>query len=148
METQISVEQVIRPPTRKPVDRDLIYKLAAIHCSNREIASITGIHIDSLQRHYKDILTSGRENGKGKLRRRMWEEAMKGNVTMMIWLSKNYLGMTDAVLVSEDKKPLPWSDDDNIKSDEPISPTDTDEVMVYTEIHEDLDQLADNLKGI
>lgn len=147
METTIVVEEVKRPPTRKPVDKDLIYKLAAIHCTNREIASITGIHIDSLSRHYKDILVAGRENGKGKLRRKMWEQALNGNTTMLIWLSKNHLGMTDSVLVSEDKKPLPWSDDDK-PSDEPTSPTDTADVVVYTEVHEDLDQLAQDLKGI
>jgi hypothetical protein len=147
MEQIVIVEEVQRPPTRKPVDKDLIYKLAAIHCTNKEIASITGVHYDSLQRHYKDILVAGRENGKGKLRRKMWEEAMKGNVTMMIWLSKNYLGMTDHVMVSDDKKPLPWVDDD-IKAAEEPADTSQDSVIIYTEVHEDLDTLQQDLKGV
>ena len=147
MEPKIVVEEIERPPTRKPVDRELIYKLAAIHCTNKEIASVVGIHIDSLQRHYRDLLTAGRENGKSKLRRRMWEEAMRGNVTMMIWLSKNYLGMTDSVLVSDEKRPLPWSDDET-KSPIVDGTTDNHEVMVYTEVHENLDQLKQDLKEI
>ena len=144
---QIVVEEVQRPRPRKPVDKELIYKLAAIHCTNKEIASVVGIHIDSLQRHYSDILIAGRESGKGKLRRRMWEEAMKGNVTMLIWLSKNYLGMTDSVVVSDEKRALPWSDDDDNKIAETTA-TNTDAVVVYTEVHTDLDDLKNELKGV
>ena len=129
-------------------DRQLIYKLAAIHCSNKEIASIVGLHIDTLQRTFKDILAAGRESGKGKLRRKMWESALSGNVTMMIWLSKNHLGMTDHVLVSEDKQPLPWSDDEDIKSAEPSAPTDAEEAVVFVDTHDDLEQLAEDLRGI
>lgn len=145
MEIEPTKNKAVREITQQ--DRELIYKLAAIHCSNREIASIVGLHIDSLQRSFKDLLAAGRENGKGKLRRKMWESALSGNVTMMIWLSKNHLGMTDNILVSEEKKPLPWSDDEDIKSVEPSTPTDT-EAIVFVDTHDDLDQLAQDLKGI
>lgn len=132
---------------RRPVDKELIFKLAAIHCSNREIASIVGIHIDSLQRFYKDIIQAGKESGKGKLRRKMWEQALNGNITMMIWLSKQHLGMADNVLVSDDKKPLPWTDDEEKPQQKPEDPTEVHGV-IYTEVHEDLDQLTEELKGI
>lgn len=145
MEIEPTKNKAVREITQQ--DRELIYKLAAIHCSNREIASIVGLHIDSLQRSFKDLLAAGRENGKGKLRRKMWESALSGNVTMMIWLSKNHLGMTDNILVSEEKKPLPWSDDEDIKSVEPSTPTDTEDI-VFVDTHDDLDQLAQDLKGI
>ena len=146
MEQEPTKNRAVRTITEQ--DRELIYKLAAIHCSNKEIASIVGLHIDSLQRAFKDILAAGRENGKGKLRRKMWEQALNGNTTMLIWLSKNHLGMTDNVLVSEEKKPLPWSDDEDIKSERPNSPTDAAEGMVFVETHDDLDRLAEDLKEI
>ena len=146
MEQEITVQEVDRPRARKPVDKDLIYKLATIHCTNKEIASIVGIHIDSLQRFYKDIIAAGRESGKGRLRRKMWEQALAGNVTMMIWLSKNHLGMTDNILVSEDKRPLPWTDSDDKET--AVEPTTATEVagVIYTEVHQDLDALHDELK--
>lgn len=144
METETK-NKAVRQITQQ--DRELIYKLATIHCSNKEIASIVGLHIDSLQRAFKDILAAGRENGKGKLRRKMWEQALNGNTTMLIWLSKNHLGMTDNVLVSEEKKPLPWSDED-IQSEEPSSPTDAAEGVVFVETHDDLDRLHEDLKEI
>ena len=145
MEQEETKNKAVRQITQQ--DRELIYKLATIHCSNKEIASIVGLHIDSLQRAFKDILAAGRENGKGKLRRKMWEQALNGNTTMLIWLSKNHLGMTDNVLVSEEKKPLPWSDDDNT-SEEPSSPTDAAEGVVFVETHDDLDRLHEDLKEI
>ncbi len=147
MEQTIQVQEIARPKHRKPIDQELIYKLAAIHCSNKEIGSIVGIHIDSLQRYYGDVIRAGRDSGKGKLRRKMWEQALNGNPTMMIWLSKNHLGMTDTVLVSDDKKPLPWSDED-IKPAEPNAATLDNGGVIYTEVHEDLDVLKEELKGI
>lgn len=144
MEQQTTANPVGRP--RKAVDPDLIYRLAAIHCTNREIASIVGIHIDSLQRNYRDLMAAGRENGKGRLRRKMWEQALAGNVTMMIWLSKNHLGMTDNIMVSEDKRPLPWTDsDETTTAAEPTAATEADGI-VYTETHADLDQLAADMQ--
>lgn len=76
----------------------------------------------------------------------MWEQALAGNVTMMIWLSKNHLGMTDNILVSEDKRPLPWTDsDENTTAAEPTAATEADGI-VYTEVHGDLDQLAADMQ--
>ena len=146
MEVEVESNGLGRP--RKPVDKDLIYKLASIHCSNPEISSIVGISVDTLQRKYSDIIQSGKDSGKQKLRRRMWQSALAGNVTMMIWLSKNILGYTDSVLVSEEKKPLPWSDDDE-KIAEPIATPDTaDGEDVTGVVREDLDQLKQDLDKI
>jgi len=147
MEAEILVDRPERPPTRRPVNQDLIYKLALIHCTDKEIGSIAGIHVDSLRRHYRDIITAGRQAGRSRLRRRMWEEAMAGNTTMMIWLSKNYLAMTDAVVVSEDKQPLPWSDSYEVDSPS-VDGTPDSSVIVYTEFHENLEELEQQLKEI
>jgi len=104
-------------PARKPIDLELVYGLAKLHCTNREIASLTGVSVDTLQRQYHDILDKGRDDGKMTLRRSMWDLALNGkNPTMMIWLSKQHLGFTDNPISNDDKKPLPWTDDDLVES--------------------------------
>lgn len=133
-----------RPEHKTPVDVNLIYKLASIHCSNGEIASIVGIHYDSLRRHYADVILAGKESGKSKLRRRMWEQAMKGNVTMLIWLSKNHLGFADNPITGDDKLPLPWSDDEETVVEE-IATTDDGDILVVTPVRENLIELASEL---
>jgi hypothetical protein len=36
---------------------------------------------------------------------------MTGNATLLIWLSKNWLGMSDNPLDDDTQKILPWTDD-------------------------------------
>ena len=45
------------------------------------------------------------------LRKAMLDTAVTNkNPTMLIWLSKQYLGMTDQPTDTDDKKVLPWND--------------------------------------
>jgi AraC-like DNA-binding protein len=92
------------------VDTDLIEKLAAIHCTNKEIAEVLGISIDTLQRNFPDFLQKGRAHGKAKLRRLQWQKAEEGNPTMLIWLGKQILGQKEQPFDEGDTQPLPWSD--------------------------------------
>jgi hypothetical protein len=95
------------------VDLELVYNLAKLHCTNREIASLVGCHVDTLQKRFHDLLDKGRDDGKMTLRRSLWDLALNGkNVTAMIWLSKQHLGFSDHPVSTDDKKPLPWSDDE------------------------------------
>lgn len=80
-------------------------KLCNIHCTLIEIAEWFDCSEDTIERavkrekgmvfaeYYK------RKSGRGKisLRRKMFETAQSGNVTMMIWLSKNMLGYRDKI---------------------------------------------------
>lgn len=91
-----------RPP--KPVDENLLRKLAAIHCNQEEMASCLGVSVDTLQRRFAAQIKTARDEGKMSLRRKMWELALNGNVTILIWLSKNELGMTDKVEQKTDIK--------------------------------------------
>jgi len=82
----------------KNLDLDLIEKLASIHCSNHEIASIVGCDPSLLsKKRYSVVVQKGKERGKMALRRKMFEGAMAGNVSLQIWLSKNILGFSDKV---------------------------------------------------
>jgi hypothetical protein len=83
-----------RPPI--PVDLDLVKKLASIHCTKREIASVVGIAINTLEHErFVEVLQKGQDEGKMSLKRKMFEVAMKGNTAMLIWLSKQHLGMKE-----------------------------------------------------
>lgn len=82
---------------RKMIDESLLRKLAVIHCNQEEMASVLGVSVDTLQRRYAAQIKEGRAEGKMSLRRKMWEMALNGNVALLIWLSKNELGMSDKV---------------------------------------------------
>ena len=85
-------------PVKYKIDPEMLEKLASIHCTNTEIAAIFGCDSSLLGKgKYSDIIKKGKEKGKMTLRRKMFETAMGGNVTMQIWLSKQYLGMTEKV---------------------------------------------------
>lgn len=94
------------------VPPDQVYELAALYCSDKDIASFFGIKEDTLRYNFAAELTKGRENLKISLRRAMIKNAIANeNVTMQIWLSKNILGMSENNLDSDANQPLPWRED-------------------------------------
>ena len=98
---------------KKEIDLELLYKLANIHCTIKEMVDILGVSEDTLRRR-KDlagIIAKGKSDGKMRLRRKQVEVAMSGNHTMLIWLGKNMLGQSDSPVQEEDINILPWSDD-------------------------------------
>jgi hypothetical protein len=78
-------------------------KLCHIQCSLREIASWFDCSIDTIERAverdkgmlFAEYFEQKRGRGKIALRRKMFEAAMAGDKTLMIWLSKQYLGMSE-----------------------------------------------------
>lgn len=95
------------------VPPDMVQELAALGCSNREIANFFGVHETNISRHFAANLTKGREELKITLRRAMLKNAcVNMNAAVQIFLAKNILGMTDQPLQTESNAPLPWTDDD------------------------------------
>lgn len=82
---------------KKQIDPKLVKDLASIGCKTREIAIVVGASVDTLDRRFAAELAKGRENMKISLRRWQLEAAQKGNVTMLIWLGKQYLDQTEKV---------------------------------------------------
>lgn len=80
---------------RKNIDPDQVRRLAMINCSNAEIASVVGCSTDTIERRFAAVIKEGREQGRSSLKRMMWEAAQKGNISMMIFLSKQMLGYSD-----------------------------------------------------
>jgi hypothetical protein len=89
-----------------------VYNLAMIGCNDREIARWFDVNEETLRYNFSDIMEKGREDLKHSLRRAMIKNALSGNAALQIFLAKNMLGMSDTPTNSEDKKPLPWSDDE------------------------------------
>ena len=129
-ETHDSGSLALKPPKRPkqlvegtiegfPIGRDKtvvppeqVQELAALGCSNRDIANFFGIEETNVSRHFAAYLIKGREELKIALRRAMLNNACKNmNAAVQIFLAKNMLGMSDVPLNTEDKKPLPWSDE-------------------------------------
>jgi hypothetical protein len=103
--------EVGRGMKKRIVNPDDVYGLAAIGCSDSEIARWFDLAESTLKYNFSEILAKGREDVKMTLRRAMLKNALNGNAVMQIWLSKNLLGMSDNPTNNEDNKPLPWNED-------------------------------------
>lgn len=88
---------------KKEIDEKLFENLCAIFCTQEEIAGIFECSIDTInnwcKRTYGETFseTYKKKSAKGKMSLRRWQfkAAENGNVTMQIFLGKNYLGQSD-----------------------------------------------------
>ena len=94
-----------RPPalTADPETCTTIRRLAEIQCTHAEAASVLGVHRVTFTRWLasadkaREAWDSGQEQGRMSLRRKQFSTALNGNVVMMIWCGKQYLGQRDQV---------------------------------------------------
>ena len=103
--------EVGRGMRKRVVTPEEVFKLAALGCTDKEIATWFDIAYDTLRYNFADIIAKGRQEMKTQLRNAMFKNALNGNATLQIFLAKNMLGMSDNPTNSDDNKPLPWSDD-------------------------------------
>ena len=90
-------------PKKYDIDTKQVEKLAALGCTNTEIASFFGCSKDLISKSYSTNVAKGKEKGKIRLRKLQWNAAEKGNVPMLIWLGKQVLGQTDKQELTEIK---------------------------------------------
>ena len=110
-----------------------VYKLAALGCTDNEIAGYHGIKPDTLRRNFAAELQKGREWVKIRLRRAMFENACENmHASVQIFLAKNILGMADSPVDAEANAPLPW-----VETDESV------EIEEYNDEEYDRDQTSD-----
>ena len=101
----IQTKSIGRP--KKELDKDVIAKLSQIGCTQEEIGSVVGISARTLQRRYADLVAENKNIGKASLRKKLWEKALKGDPKLLIWLSKQELGMQDRIHTTQVVEPLP-----------------------------------------
>ncbi len=90
---------------RAEIQKNSFESLCALQCTLEEISAFFGVSDMTIEswckREYKanflDVFKKKSAAGKMSLRREQWRSAEKGNVTMQIWLGKQWLGQTDKV---------------------------------------------------
>ena len=88
---------------KKEINLEQLQKLCAIHCTGEECAAVMDMDYDTLNARVKesgyegfsDYYKKNTGQGKASLRRLQWQAAQGGNITMLIWLGKQYLGQAD-----------------------------------------------------
>ncbi len=88
---------------RIEIDFNVFEGLCRAQCTEVEIAGIFDIDIDTLNARIKErygetfseVYKKKSVGGKVSLRRLQFKSAEAGNVTMQIWLGKQYLGQSD-----------------------------------------------------
>jgi hypothetical protein len=96
------------------IDPRQVAAMASIGCRNKEIALVLGCSVDTLDRRFADEIEKGRAEGRTTLRRKQWDAATGGNITMLIWLGKQLLDQSDkhhieAEAANPDNAGLDWS---------------------------------------
>lgn len=108
---EVSGYEIGRGKTKRVVFDEDVYKLAALGCTDREIATWFDCDENTLRYNFSAIMAKGREELKHSLRRAMIRNAINNNnAALQIFLAKNLLGMSDSPLDSEANAPLPWDD--------------------------------------
>ena len=107
---EVTTGKAGRPP--KPVDREVVIKLARLHITQEDIARWFGVTRNVISERFGEDIRLAQAETRARLRRKMLEQALAGNTTMLIWLGKNMCMMSDnGPMDSDDNKPLPWSDE-------------------------------------
>jgi len=82
------------------ISEEDVRKLAERFWTITEIAAFFNCSDKTISNRFSDIVAKGKESGKAKLRDLQLKSAMSGNVTMQIWLGKQYLDQTDKTNIS------------------------------------------------
>lgn len=90
---------------KKHIDKAIFEKLCGLHCTKPEIQAWFDVSDKTVDRwvretygeqySFSEIYKQKRVSGNVSIRRKQHEVAMSGNVSMLIWLGKQYLGQSD-----------------------------------------------------
>lgn len=96
------------------ISKEDFEKLCVLQCTKQDIANWFECSEDTIERWCKRVygesfavvFSQKREKGKVSLRRMQWQSAEHGNVTMQIFLGKQYLGQKDqqGIEIAESKE--------------------------------------------
>lgn len=87
------------------IDKTQFENLCFMQCTLEEIAGFFRVNEKTImrwcKREYNDsfgnVYKRASAGGKTSLRREQWKAAKKGNITMLIWLGKQWLGQTERI---------------------------------------------------
>lgn len=104
--------EVGRGKTKRIVFDNDVFKLAAMGCTDREIANWFDMSESTLRYNFSSILEKARIDLKQSLRQAQLKLALSGNATMLIWLGKNILQQQENPNTTDQNQILPYTDDD------------------------------------
>lgn len=92
------------------IDFKKVNEYLQAQCNGSAIAGLLGIHPDTLYKaieskyklSFSAYSAQKKSEGKEILKKTMWDLAIKGNVSMNIFLSKQYLGFSDKQSINVD----------------------------------------------
>lgn len=90
------------PKHAKDLDGSQVHRLASIGTPVKDIAYVLQTTEEILHDHFRQELDAGSAEKRVRLRQKQLELALSGNVTMLIWLGKQYLGQADKQLVTQE----------------------------------------------
>jgi hypothetical protein len=85
------------------IDKEKFEKLCGLFCTCEDIAEFFDCSVDTIDRfckreygaNFAEVYKKKSGQGRLSLRRKQYEMAMTGNITMLIWLGKQHLGQRD-----------------------------------------------------
>ncbi len=89
--------------------------ISTMQCPDEEVAAFLGMSYSTFKRRKAEdprlveAIESGRDHGRQALRAAQWSKAIDGNVTMMIWLGKQYLGQSDKTDLTSGDRPFDFT---------------------------------------
>ena len=90
-----------------------VRKLAALHCSYKDMAEYFQVKEGTFRDHFRSEVERSRQKLKHRLLESMIENAIhRLNPTTQIWLSKNWLGMNPDAEQTQGEQVLPWIEED------------------------------------
>lgn len=103
-----------RGDTKQIIPVEEVRKLAALHCSYKDMAEYWNVHESTFRDHFRSEVERSRQKLKHRLLESMIENAItRMHPTMQIWLSRNWLGMGENSEATQGDQPLPWITEDD-----------------------------------
>lgn len=89
----------------KKIDKHQFEALCQIQCTQEEICAVLDVDHKTLDKwckstykqYFSQVFKAKRQLGHASLRKSQWDSAKSGNVTMQIWLGKQFLGQKDQI---------------------------------------------------
>ena len=85
--------------------------MACLFSTWKDFSEYYGVPESTLRDNFRDLYIKARQVTKQKLRQKMLETALNGDRVMMIWLSKQWLDMSDSPEKGSESDVLPWNEE-------------------------------------
>jgi len=100
-----------------------VEKLGVLHCTESDMAAFFNCSRETICDHmvndeaFSTAFNKGKGNGNISLRRVQFKRALAGNVKLLIWLGKQYLGQKDKIEQTNRDMDLSHLTDDELKEE-------------------------------